>query len=121
MHTSDPILTVSELTRRIKGTIERGFKDVSVEGELSNCKLHSSGHFYFTLKDQQCQLQGVMWRNRVASLYFTPQDGMKVIVRGNITVYEVRGVYQIDATQLQPLGVGELQRAFEQLKQKLAG
>ena len=118
---SDAILTVSELTRRIKTTIERGFKDVSVEGELSNCKLHSSGHFYFTLKDQQSQLQGVMWRNRAASLFFIPQDGMKVVVRGNITVYEVRGMYQIDATQLQPLGVGELQRAFELLKQKLAG
>lgn len=114
------IFTVSEITRRIKGVLEMGFSDVSVKGEISNFKHHSSGHFYFTLKDEGAQLQAVMWRWRTLSLYFTPQDGMKVIARGKITLYEVRGQYQIDVDQLQPLGVGELQLAFEKLKQKLA-
>ncbi|MBI4546997.1 MAG: exodeoxyribonuclease VII large subunit, partial [Ignavibacteriae bacterium] len=120
MNPEAKILTVSELTRRIKSVLETGFLDVSVQGEISNCKLHSSGHLYFTLKDESSQLQAVMWRGRVMNLFFTPQDGMKVIARGNITVYEVRGIYQIDVLQLQPLGTGELQLAFERLKQKLA-
>src|SRR5512142_1848962 len=114
------VLTVSEITKRIKGVLDRGFQNIAVEGELSNCKLHTSGHFYFSLKDEGAQLQGVMWRSRVAGLAFTPQDGMKVVARGNITVYEVRGQYQIDTLELRPLGVGELQMAFERLKQKLA-
>jgi len=120
MATNSTVLSVSELTRRIKGVLETGFTRLAVQGEVSNFKRHSSGHLYFTLKDESAQLQAVMWRSRAANLFFTPQDGMKVIVRGNITVYEVRGVYQIDVAQIQPLGVGELQIAFEQLKQKLA-
>jgi exodeoxyribonuclease VII large subunit len=114
------IFSVTELTRKIKGVLESGFKDVSVKGEISNFKRHSSGHFYFTLKDEGAQLSAVMWKGRTLNLFFTPQDGMKVIARGNITLYEVRGQYQIDVVQLQPLGVGELQLAFEQLKRKLA-
>ena len=121
MSNSSRILTVSELTRRIKSVLETSFEDVSVQGEISNCKLHSSGHLYFTLKDESSQLQAVMWRGRAMNLFFTPQNGMKVIARGNITVYEIRGVYQIDVGQLQPLGTGELQLAFERLKQRLAG
>lgn len=113
------IFTVSELTRRIKVVLEGGFNNVSVRGEISNFKHHSSGHLYFTLKDESSQLGAVMWRGRAAGLFFTPQDGMKVIARGNITVYEVRGIYQIEVVHLQPLGVGELQLAFERLKQKL--
>jgi len=114
------IFTVSELTRRIKGVVEQGFTNVSVQGDISNLKHHASGHLYFTLKDEHAQLQAVLWRSRVMNLFFTPQDGMKIIARGNITVYEVRGIYQIDVIQLQPLGVGELQMAFERLKQKLS-
>ena len=113
------IVTVSELTRRIKGALESNFQNVSVKGEISNFKHHSSGHLYFTIKDESAQLNAVMWRGRAGELYFTPQDGMKIIARGRITVYEVRGVYQIDVAHLQPLGVGELQLAFERLKQKL--
>lgn len=112
--------TVSELTRRIKGVLETSFTNVAVTGEISNFKRHSSGHIYFTLKDEGAQLSAVMWRGRSMNLFFTPQDGMKVIAIGNITVYEVRGQYQIDVIQLQPLGIGELQLAFERLKQKLA-
>jgi exodeoxyribonuclease VII large subunit len=114
------VFSVSDLTRRIKAHLEGEFKQISVQGELSNCKLHTSGHFYFTLKDEHSQIQGVMWRSRVSNLFFTPEDGMKVIATGNLSVYEVRGVYQIDALQLKPMGVGELQLAFERLKQKLA-
>jgi exodeoxyribonuclease VII large subunit len=120
MNTRSAFLSVSELTRRIKSVLEVDFADVSVQGEISNCKLHSSGHLYFTLKDESSQIQAVMWRNRVTSLFFTPQDGMKIAARGRISVYEVRGVYQIDVAQLQPLGVGELQLAFERLKQRLS-
>lgn len=114
------ILSVTELTRRIKGVLETGFTAIAVRGEISNFRLGPSGHMYFTLKDENAQLQAVMWRSRSMSLYFSPQDGMKVVARGNITVYEVRGAYQIDVLELQPLGVGELQLAFEKLKEKLA-
>ena len=112
-------LTVTELTRRIKSVLERGFAEVWVQGEISNSKIHTSGHFYFTLKDEGSQLSAVMWRSRVGQLLFRPSDGMKVLVRGNITVYEPRGNYQIDCLQIQPLGVGALQLAFDRLKEKL--
>ncbi len=114
------IISVTDITRRIKGVLERGFSEVWVQGEVSNCKLHTSGHMYFTLKDEGAQLSAVMWRSRVAQLLFRPSDGLKVIVRGNITVYEPRGNYQIDCLQLQPVGAGELQLAFDRLKQKLS-
>jgi exodeoxyribonuclease VII large subunit len=115
----EKILTVTELTKQIKGVLELGFTNVWIQGEISNFKLHSSGHIYFTLKDAGAQISAVMWRSRAAQLIFRPNDGMKVMVRGNITVYEPRGNYQIDCFQLQPIGAGELQQAFEQLKQKL--
>jgi exodeoxyribonuclease VII large subunit len=113
--------TVSDLTRRIKQTLETGFSSVMVVGEISNLKRHTSGHVYFTLKDESAQLSAVIWRSRVPMLTLMPQDGMKVVVTGRITVYEVRGVYQIDVTSLKPVGVGALQEAFERLKEKLAG
>ena len=120
MKVNQSVLTVSELTRRVKSTLEVNFSDVSVQGEISNFKRHSSGHLYFTLKDESAQINAVMWRGRAMNLFFTPQDGMKVIARGKLTVYEIRGVYQIDVAQIQPLGIGELQLAFERLKQKLS-
>jgi exodeoxyribonuclease VII large subunit len=113
------VLTVYEITSRIKLALESSFPQVWIQGEISNAKLHSSGHFYFTLKDEHAQISAVMWRSRVANLLFTPEDGMNVIARGSITVYPPRGNYQIDVIQLQPLGVGELQLAFERLKKKL--
>ena len=112
-------LTVSALTYRIKQALEGGFPSLRVEGELSNCKFAASGHFYFVLKDDRAQIAGVMWRSRVDGLAVTPADGMKVLVAGKLAVYEVRGVYQIDASSIRPLGVGELQAAFERLKAKL--
>jgi len=114
------IISVTDITRRIKGVLERGFSEVWVQGEISNCKLHTSGHMYFTLKDEGAQLSAVMWRSRVGQLLFRPSDGLKVIVRGNITVYEPRGNYQINCLQLQPVGAGELQLAFDRLEQKLS-
>jgi exodeoxyribonuclease VII large subunit len=114
------ILSVSDITRQIKGVLETNFSDVIVQGEISNFKRHSSGHLYFTLKDENASLSAVMWRGRASNLFFTPQDGMKVLARGSIAVYEVRGSYQIDVISIQPLGIGELQIAFEKLKQKLS-
>ncbi|MEK7671074.1 MAG: exodeoxyribonuclease VII large subunit, partial [Bacteroidota bacterium] len=114
------VLTVTELTKRIKQTLETGFSSVTIEGEISNFKFHSSGHMYFALKDSGATISAVIWRSRVPFLSFTPEDGMKVVATGRITVYEVRGNYQIDITSMRPLGVGELQVAFEKLKRKLA-
>jgi exodeoxyribonuclease VII large subunit len=113
------VITITELTRQIKFSLESSFPRVWVEGEISNFKQHTSGHLYFTLKDEGAQLSALMWRSRVANLNFQPGDGMKVIARGSITVYPPRGNYQLDVDQIQPLGLGELQLAFERLKQKL--
>ncbi len=112
-------LSVSALTQRIKMSLERTFPSLAIVGELSNVKLHSSGHLYFTLKDEASQISGVMWRSRVPSLKFRPTDGQKVVVQGRITVYEVRGTYQIDVSSMRTLGAGDLQQAFEELKRKL--
>jgi exodeoxyribonuclease VII large subunit len=119
MNQQQKLLTVSELTYRIKHVLETGFSLVGVQGEISNFKRHSSGHIYFTLKDESAQISAVLWRSRAGDLQFEPEDGMKVIVRGRITVYEVRGQYQIEVISIRPLGVGELQLAFERLKDKL--
>lgn len=112
-------LTVSDLTRKIKQILESGFPSIAVQGEISNFKHHSSGHLYFTLKDEAAQLPCVMWRSRAAGLPFLPEDGMKVTAGGRITVYEVRGSYQLDVQSIRPLGAGELQAEFEKLKRKL--
>jgi len=116
----EEILTVSELTRQIKLSLEMDFHKVLVLGEVSNLKFHTSGHIYFTLKDEQAQLSAVIWRNRYANLNFPLEDGMKIIASGQITVYQMRGIYQLEIQTIYPVGVGELQMAFERLKQKLA-
>lgn len=113
------IYSVSELTTEVKVLLETSIPVIWLEGEISNITFHSSGHLYFSLKDRDAQISAVMWRSRNASLFFTPQDGMKVLAMGRITVYQKRGVYQFDVIKLQPAGIGELQMAFEQLKQKL--
>ncbi|MGB2868245.1 MAG: exodeoxyribonuclease VII large subunit [Bacteroidota bacterium] len=114
------IFSVSEITRQIKFSLENRFQRIWIQGEISNFKHHTSGHLYFTLKDEGSQISVTMWRSKVQELLFAPDDGMKVIARGRITVYPPRGNYQIEVDQLQPVGVGELQLAFERLKQKLA-
>jgi len=113
------IYSITEITREVKRILESAFPPIWIEGEISNFKKHSSGHMYFILKDENAQIPAVMWRGHNQRLFFTPQDGMKVLANGNITVYEKRGSYQFEVIQLQPAGIGELQLAFEQLKQKL--
>ncbi len=113
-------LTVTEFTKKLKLLIQEEFSDVYITGEISNFKKHSiSGHCYFTLKDENASLQAVLWNFRYNLLNFIPEDGLQVIVRGKITIYEPRGNYQIDITEIRPAGLGELQLAFERLKKKL--
>ena len=112
-------LTVSELTAHLKGLVEGTFNHVAVIGEISNCKPWSSGHIYFTLKDDYAQLRGALFRREARLLKFRLEDGMKVIVRGRLSVYEVKGEYQIIADVIEPHGLGALQAAFEQLKKTL--
>ncbi len=111
--------TVSEITGEIKQTLESAFPSVVVVGEISNFKDHRSGHWYFTLKDSGAAINCTMWRSRNRSVFFTPQDGMQIIAKGDITVYPPRGNYQLDVRSMEPAGEGELQAAFEKLKKKL--
>lgn len=113
------IFSVSALTRRIKDTLEGNFGVVSVTGEISNFVRHSSGHWYFTLKDNNAQIAGVMFRGNAMSTFFRPQNGMEVVCRGRLSVYEPRGQYQLVVTDMQPRGEGALQLAFEKLKREL--
>ncbi len=115
----DRIYTVSELTREIKQVLENSFPRLWAEGEISNFKRHTSGHLYFTLKDETAQINCAMWRFRAGELLFRPEDGMKVLAQGDVQVYERGGNYQLIVQQLQPAGIGALQLAFEQLKKKL--
>lgn len=114
------VLSVSEITGLIKQTLEEEFSEINVIGEISNFKAHISGHWYFTLKDSSAQISCTMWKGINSYVFFTPQDGMKIIISGRITVYPPRGNYQIDVRSMKPAGVGELQAAFEKLKQKLS-
>jgi len=114
------IYTVSRLTAEIKSLLEGEFDLIWVEGEISNFSCPSSGHFYMSLKDEHAQIRAVMFRPQARYLKFTPEDGMMVIARGRIGVYEPRGEYQIILDYLEPLGVGALAAAFEQVKRKLA-
>jgi len=113
------ILSVSDLNHEIKTLLETTIPVLWIEGEISNLKFHSSGHLYFSLKDKESQISAVMWRSRNTQLFFTPQDGMKVHAFGKINVFHKRGYYQFDIIKLQPAGIGDLQLAFEQLKQRL--
>lgn len=113
-------LSVTDATRMIKTLLETTLPMMWVEGEISNFMHHSSGHMYFSMKDPNAQIPCVMWKGRNRSLHFRPQDGMKVLVNGRVTVYERRGQYQLDVWQMLPGGVGALQQAFEQLKIRLS-
>src|SRR6202022_3403478 len=114
------IWTVRELVAAVRTHIECEYALAWVEGEISNFRAHDSGHFYFTLKDQNSQLSPVMFRSQARLLRFRPENGMQVIVRGRVTIYEDRGQLQISAEYIEPKGAGALQLAFEQLKAKLA-
>jgi len=113
------VWSVSELTTRIRDLLVSEFADVWVEGEVSNCHEAQSGHLYFTLKDARAQVRCVCFRNQFRLLKFRPEDGLKVTVRGSISVYEARGEYQIYVEHIEPVGLGALQLAFEQLKKRL--
>ncbi len=117
------VITVSQLNRYVKSVLDGDLKlkSVFVSGEISNLKINSfSGHMYFTLKDDSAALKAVMFKSNASRLKFLPKDGMKVICRGAVTVYERDGAYQLYAADLQPDGAGSIAVAFEQLKEKLA-
>src|SRR6266567_2006882 len=118
--TQRKVLTVTELTQQVKGIFDKNFAEVWVTGEVSNFRPAGSGHLYFTLKDASAQLRAVCFRNQARYLKFKPQDGISVIARGRLSVYEARGEYQLYVEVLEPAGLGALQLAFEQLKAKLA-
>lgn len=113
------VITVTELTSQIGTVLESNFTEVWVEGEIANSRLWKTGHLYFTLRDEHAQLKAVMFRSAVRYLRFTPEDGLRVIARGRVSVYEPKGEYQIVCEHLQPQGIGALQIAFEQVKRKL--
>jgi exodeoxyribonuclease VII large subunit len=114
------VWTVGELTASVRDLLETRFADLWIEGELSNARVWTTGHLYFTLKDESAQIKGVMFRSALRYLRFSPQDGLHVIVRGRVSVYDPKGEYQIVAEHMEPRGHGALQLAFEQLKKKLA-
>ena len=116
---SSNFYSVSDITRIIKSLIEENIPAVWVEGEISNFKPHYSGHLYFTLKDENAQISAVVWKSRAINLTFEPEDGTLVQAFGTIRLYEKSGRYQLDIIRMQPSGIGQLQLAFEQLKQKL--
>lgn len=117
---SPKIYTVSGLTEQIKDLLEDHFDFVWIEAEISNFRSPASGHYYMVLKDEKAQIRAVMFRPQTRYLKFMPEDGMNVIAQGRIAVYQPRGEYQIILDYLEPLGVGALALAFEQLKKKLA-
>jgi exodeoxyribonuclease VII large subunit len=114
------IFTVSELNAAIRAALDTEFRDVWVSGEISGLKLAPSGHYYFTLKEREAQVKCVAFRSAHRYWKFKPRDGLAVLARGRIDVYEARGEYQLQVETLEPQGIGALQLAFEQLKKKLA-
>jgi exodeoxyribonuclease VII large subunit len=113
------VLTVSELTLRVRDLLEGSLPEVWVEGELSNCRIWNTGHAYFTLKDASSQVRGVIFRTAMRYLKFKPTDGLRVVARGRVSVYEPKGEYQLVCEHMEPQGLGALQLAFDQLKRRL--
>src|SRR4030095_6219985 len=116
---AEPIYSVTELTRSIRRLLEGSFFGVWVEGELSNVKLHTSGHLYFTLKDDQACIRAAMFRRHASKLRFNAADGQKVRVYGTINLYELKCEMKINVAGLEPVGIGELELAFRQLYERL--
>ena len=111
-------LTVAQLSTQIRNLLESEFYEVWVLGELSNCRLWNTGHLYFTLKDAAAQVKAVMFRSALRALRFKPQDGLRVVARGRLSVYDPKGEYQLVCEHLEPQGLGSLQLAVEQLKKR---
>jgi len=116
---SKSVLSVTQLTAQLKGVVEQEFSAVWVAGEISNFSRPQSGHCYFTLKDDNAQLRGVIWRGTAAKLKFDIHDGLEVVCRGRLDVYPPRGSYQLVVDQLQPQGIGALELALRKLREKL--
>ena len=116
---NDKFCTVSEITREIRTSLEHKFSNIGVLGEISNLRKPRSGHVYLTLKDKNSQLQAVVFRNSASRIKFELKDGMEVVSFGSVTVYEPRGQYQLIINKIEPKGIGALQLAFQQLKEKL--
>ena len=114
------IFTVGELTAAIRTALETNYSQVWVDGEVSNARVWKTGHLYFTLKDSNAQLNGVMFRSALRHLRFKPQNGQHIVARGRISVYAPKGEYQIVCDHIEPKGLGALQLAFEQLRERLA-
>ena len=119
MNSLRPVLSVSALTTLIKNSLETSYSSVSVEGEISGAKLSSSGHLYFSLKDREALIQAVMFKFRMTDLDFNLADGLKVVVRGSISVYAARGQYQLIASSVRKSGIGDLLAAIDERKHKL--
>ena len=119
-NSTNPVLTVTQLTSLVRTSLEREFLDFWLEGEVSNVRMPASGHMYFTLKDANSQIRAVAFRSIVRQIRFSLQDGLQIVVRGRMTVYEPRGDFQVVVESIEPKGVGALQIAFEQLKARLA-
>ena len=117
----DKYITITQLTRYIKYKIDNdvNLNQVFIKGEISNFKAHSRGHYYFTLKDEGSRINAVMFQSQTKNLKFMPEDGMKVLITGKISVYEANGGYQIYVSDMVEDGVGNLYIAYEQLKKKL--
>ena len=115
-------ITIGEINRYLKDLFDndRCLQEVYLKGEISNFKAHTRGHYYFTLKDETSRINAVMFSYRASSLKFTPSDGMKVLVKGKVSVYEATGGYQIYVDEMQEDGIGNLYIEFEKLKKKLA-
>jgi len=113
------VWTVRDLVAGVRTQLEREYSDIWVEGEISNFRAHDSGHLYFTLKDEGAQIRAVMFRSQARLLRFRPENGMQIVLRGRVTIFEGRGELQLSAEYLEPKGAGALQIAFEQLKAKL--
>jgi exodeoxyribonuclease VII large subunit len=113
------VYTVSEISALVRDLLESAYFDIWVEGEVSNLRSPGSGHLYFTLKDASCQIAGVLFRTQASQLKFTLEDGLKILARGRISLYEARGTYQMICQWMEPAGIGSLQLAFEQLKRRL--
>ncbi len=113
------VFTVTQLNNAIRFILEESFSDIWIEGEISNFIHHGSGHMYFSLKDELSQVKGVMFRNANQFLRFRPENGLKVVLRGKVSTYPPRGDYQVIGEYMEPLGIGSLQLAYEQLREKL--
>jgi exodeoxyribonuclease VII large subunit len=114
------VLTVSELTAAIQGTLQAGFSSIGVSGEISEVTKPQSGHVYFTLKDESAQIKAILWRSAAQRLKFKLEEGQEVICHGDLDVYPPRGTYQLIVQRIEPQGIGALQLAFQQLQQRLA-